>query len=294
LGKPGDPNDLPIIEIARDQIELAVAGNTVAVKNAAKSIPLWQRYNDYGIGLLLKGKAELKQAAEAFRVVESMGRFDGALNLARVQFAEGDLDGATASLQRADTMDPPPPSWTHGWLSGIVNRQQGNLQVAAESLRGVLESKVPSRGLDYSKDYMVRNQLGLALIDLAQQADLTGDQTTFAAKLAEAETEFRQVLQVDRENVTAHANLAEIYAFQGDADQEATHRRLHAKYKPDDNAAELARPAARRRYPAANHAAEALTIYDLQRDLQADGKAESISDRAGEIQPLAKASPPND
>jgi hypothetical protein len=37
------------------------------------------------------------------------------------------------------------------------------------------------------------------------------------------------------------------------------------RYKPDDNAAEVAIPAARRRYPAANHAAEALVIYDLQR-----------------------------
>jgi hypothetical protein len=40
---------------------------------------------------------------------------------------------------------------------------------------------------------------------------------------------------------------------------------LHTRYKPDDNAAEVAIPAARRRYPAANHAAEALVIYDMQR-----------------------------
>ena len=43
------------------------------------------------------------------------------------------------------------------------------------------------------------------------------------------------------------------------------HRQLHSRYKPDDNAAEVAIPAARRRYPPANHAAEALVIYDLQR-----------------------------
>jgi 6-phosphogluconolactonase (cycloisomerase 2 family) len=52
----------------------------------------------------------------------------------------------------------------------------------------------------------------------------------------------------------------------GDAQREQRHRQLHARYKKDDNAAEVAIPAARRRYPAANHAAEALVIYDLQRD----------------------------
>ncbi len=143
--EPGDPNDLPIIEIASDRIVLKIgseSANDLAAKpgfgEGKTPIPTWQRWNDYGIGLLLKGKAELRQAAEAFQMVESLGRFDGPLNLARAQFAEGDLNGATESLARAASMDPPPPSWTHGWLSGVVNRQQGNLDEAVDSLRGVL------------------------------------------------------------------------------------------------------------------------------------------------------------
>ena len=43
------------------------------------------------------------------------------------------------------------------------------------------------------------------------------------------------------------------------------HRRLHEKYRPDDNARDLAVAAARRRDPAADHAAQAIVIYDLQR-----------------------------
>ena len=39
----------------------------------------------------------------------------------------------------------------------------------------------------------------------------------------------------------------------------------HARYKLDDNARDRAVTAARLRYPAANHAAEAIVIYDLQR-----------------------------
>jgi hypothetical protein len=40
---------------------------------------------------------------------------------------------------------------------------------------------------------------------------------------------------------------------------------LHTKYKIDDNARDHAITAARLKSPAANHAAEAVVIYDLQR-----------------------------
>ena len=89
------------------------------------------------------------------------------------------------------------------------------------------------------------------------------------------------VLEVDSENVTAHNNLANIFASIGDAAGEQHHRKLHARYKPDNNAAELAIPAARRRYPAANHAAESLVIYDLHREqnetaASRDGKSNDL------------------
>ncbi len=60
--------------------------------------------------------------------------------------------------------------------------------------------------------------------------------------------------------------LAEIFGLLGDDEREQHHRRLHSRYKLDDNAAEVAIPAASRKYPAGNHAAEALVIYDLQRE----------------------------
>jgi len=43
-------------------------------------------------------------------------------------------------------------------------------------------------------------------------------------------------------------------------------RTEHARYKLDDNARDFAITAARARYPAANHAAEPIVIYDLQRE----------------------------
>ncbi|MCS7470643.1 hypothetical protein NZK35_28665 [Stieleria sp. ICT_E10.1] len=275
LGNVGDPNDLPIIEIARDAVTLTVTDEHVeldaqwALAEASDDqppIPTWQRWNDYGIGMLLRGRAEQKQAAEAFTRVGQLGRSDGPMNLARVQFAEGDLDGATDSLTEALEMDPPPPSWTHAWLSGVVNRQQGNLETAAKLLQGTLDTRVPERGFDFSLDYVVRNELALALLDIAQQKDVMGDEAAFQDYLERSRAEFTRVLELDSENATAHANLAKIAGLAGDRAAQEHHRRLHDRYKLDDNASAVALPAARRKYPAASHAAEALVIYDLHRD----------------------------
>lgn len=262
-------NPLPIVVMCEDSVVFAIEGDQplAADINPVRDIPEWQRWNDYGIGMLLKGKGELKPAAEAFAEVEKLNRFDGPLNLARVMIEEGDLNGATAALSRSLQFDPPPPPWTYAWLSGVVDRQQGNLEAAAKSLRGVLETKIPERKFDFSLDYVVRNELGLTLIDLAQTARVQEDQDQYKQHLAAAETEFLRVLETDAENSTAHANLARIYGERGDTEKESYHSQLHLKYKADDNASEVAIPLARQKYPAADHAAEALVIYDLQREV---------------------------
>ena len=52
--------------LAEDEIVFPIEGADAPVENPPRDIPAWQRWNDYGIGMLLKGKAELRQAAEAF------------------------------------------------------------------------------------------------------------------------------------------------------------------------------------------------------------------------------------
>jgi hypothetical protein len=124
---PGRPyrNDLPVTTLAADRITFPVAGVAETVANPTPEFPVWQRWNDYGIGLLLKGKAELRQAEEAFLAVERWERFDGPLNLARVYEREGRLDDAVAALNRAAGYADQPdfPAWTWSWLSGLVNSQ---------------------------------------------------------------------------------------------------------------------------------------------------------------------------
>lgn len=272
---PGKPyrNELPITTLAVDRVTFPVFGAEEPLENAASTIPPWQRWNDYGIGLLLEGqggaKGELKQAEAAFKEVEKLGRYDGPLNLGRVYQTEGRLDEAVEALNRAaEHTDRPAPAWTLNWLTGVVNRQQGNLLDAAENFRHVLEDRTQEmidRKFDFSLDYEVINLYGGTLFDLAKQSHGAKRKAQREEYLRRAVEQFKKTLAIDSENVAAHYNLQLLYKQLGDQKKAAEHGRLHVRYKPDDNAGDRATALARQRYPAANHAAEAIVIYPLRR-----------------------------
>lgn len=277
----GDPlqltNPLPITVMCSDKVTFAIEGGLPlppALTNQTRNLPAWQRWNDYGIGLFLKGdkgseKGELIQAAQAFEEVEKLGRPDGPLNLARVFFKEGRLNDAVTALQRANDTNrfsPPGNRWTIAWLNGLVNKQNGYLDEAIKEFTSILEDRYPElerRGFNFSRDYEVINELGQTLFERAKM-----ERSNPARRdefLRAAEKRFKDTLAIDTENMTAHYNLGLIYASLGDKAKSEEHRRLHEKYRPDDNARDLAVAAARRRDPAADHAAQAIVIYDLQR-----------------------------
>ena len=83
--------------------------------------------------------------------------------------------------------------------------------------------------------------------------------------LTEAVSRFEQTLALDPENLTAPYNLALIFTRLGDDKRAGEHRALHLKYKPDDNARDNSVAVHRAGNPAANHAAESIVIYDLQK-----------------------------
>ncbi len=265
-------NDLPVVTIASDKITFPVEGAAEApVTNEPSKVVVWQRWNDYGIGLLLEGnrgseKGELIQAADAFGHVEKLGRADGPLNLARVYYKEGRLEDAVAALQRAAHFDPPAPRWTLAWLGGLVDKQTGNLDKAIEDYRSILEDRYPEldrRKFDFSEDYEVINELGQTLFERAKQERSAPDR--YRQFLALAAVQFNRTLELDSENVAAHYNLALIYEALGDEKQAEEHRQLHERYRPDDNATDRAINLARRGNKAADHAAQAIVIYPLQR-----------------------------
>ncbi len=214
--------------------------------------------------------------------VQQAGRFDGPINLARVYEREGRLDDAVAALNRAaqygDESDF--PSWTWSWLSGVVNSQQGYLIEAAENYRSVLEDRSASmvqRDFDFSLDYEVINLYGEALFALGQQRHRQNRTDEAQQYWRQAVEQFQSTLRIDSENVMAHYNLQLLFEQLGQRDLADEHRRLHLRYKPDDNARDRAVRLARERYPAANHAAEAVVIYELR----PPGSAELATAAAG-------------
>ena len=274
-------NELPILVLAEDQVTFPVEGVSGEVTNAKREVPEWQRWNDYGIGMFLKGKAALKQATEAFTHVETLNRYDGPLNLARTLVAEagpGQLDAAAVAIQRAAAFkDPPAPPWTMAWLSGVINRQQGALEDAESNFRQALEYRTEEtvkRKFDFSRDYEVINLLGQTVFDRALQIRDESRLDERTARLKEAVEIFERTLAIDSENVDAHYNLSQLYAQLDDQAKAAEHQAQHEKYKIDDTARGEAVSKARQKYPAADFASEALVIYDLQR--QKPGEAKTV------------------
>ncbi len=273
LGDAFRRNDLPITTLADDRVELPVgpggAGQRTADAGAGRGIPSWERWNDYGIGLLREGKrGESRQAAEAFTRVEELGRADGPLNLARVLYQEGRLDEAAEALRRAARMSPPANPWTLAWYSGLIARELGDLDAAIEALEALAQTRfraARSRGFDFGKDYRMLTELGRTLYERAREERGASRQEARTALLRRARARLEQALEIDPENAAAHHNLSLVVGELGDTAAARRHRALHEYYRTDDNAIERAVSLHRRRNPAADHAAEAVAIYDLQR-----------------------------
>jgi tetratricopeptide (TPR) repeat protein len=265
-------NDLPVVTLASDRVSIPThPGARRAALGGGERPALWERWNDYGIGLLLAGEAQrstLRQAEHAFRQVEALDRPDGPLNLARVYLKEGRVDDAGAALRRAAERYPAFRPWTRAWLTALVDRENGHLDQAIATLRALLETRFAearARGFDFAHDFRARNLLGRTLYERARRERGDARSGRRLALLEQARAEFAQVLTQDPEDLAAHFNLALIYADLGDAARAETHRALVETYRPDDHAVALAVAMHRRHNPAADHAAEAVAIYDLQR-----------------------------
>ncbi|HEY5656444.1 MAG TPA: multiheme c-type cytochrome [Myxococcota bacterium] len=265
-GDPDYVNDLPITTIAEDTIVFPVAGGAQRPANADSPVEAWERWNDYGIALLRKGRlGELRQAAQAFEEVERLGRADGPLNLARVYLKEGRVQAdAQEALARAGRAEPPANEWSLLWFGAQVAAANGDFDRAIGNLQRILRggfAQAAGRNFDFSKDYTVHDALASALYQKGLQEQGEARRRSMEA----ARDAFLQALAYDPENLAAHWGLKLVYADLGDAEGERRHAALHAYYKPDDNAADHAVARARRRYPAADTASEAVVIYDLQR-----------------------------
>ena len=262
-------NDLPVATMAEDRVVLPVAGVPVAPPAVHPPAPEWERWNDYGIGLLLRGgSGELRQAEEAFKRVEDLGRWEGPLNLARVYLREGRIaEDAPSAVARAAALDPAAPAWSLLWFGGLIDLQYGHLDRAIGNFEQILEGGFPEaagRTFDFSLDYRVLVELGRAIHLEALRFRDADTRPQRERLLRDAAARYEQALEIDPENLAAHWGLKQVFDDLGEHDRAAEHGAAHARYKPDDNARDRAVTAARRSDGAADHAAGSVVVYRLR------------------------------
>jgi tetratricopeptide (TPR) repeat protein len=177
-----------------------------------------ERWNDYGIGLLLQG--DLKAAEAVFRNVMTMdpGYADGPVNVARAQLQEGDVDGGIKVLEQALKISPRLAK-AHFFL-GTALKTLGRYDEALDHLRVAAEQ--------YPRDRVVLNQIGRVQF-LERRFD-------------EAIASFTKALAVDPEDLEAHYNLMLCYKGKSDAELAGRERSLYTRFKADEAAQAITGP----------------------------------------------------
>jgi tetratricopeptide (TPR) repeat protein len=177
-----------------------------------------ERWNDYGIGLLLQG--DLKGAEAAFEKVAKMDPkyADGWVNIGRARLQEGNLAGAEEVLRRALAIDPKLAK-THFFL-GVTLKNDGRYDEALQHLRAASDL--------YPRDRVVLNQLGRVLF--------------LKRQFTEAVEPFKKVLRIDPEDLQAHYNLMLCYQGLGDHTRAAHERTLYERFKADESSQAITGP----------------------------------------------------
>ncbi len=203
---------LPIVVMAEHTARLRVvdAGRPLPEMGLVPRADDRERWNDYGIGLLLQG--DLRGAQRAFRQVTELepGYVDGWVNLGRVALAEGDLDAAREVLGRALEIEPE-LARAHHFL-GLAAKELGEYDEALEHF-GVAARQYP-------RDRVVRNQIGVVHF---RRRDYQA-----------AVDELQQVLDIDPEDLMAHYTLMLAYRGLGDLDSSRHHQTLYERFKADE------------------------------------------------------------
>jgi Flp pilus assembly protein TadD len=212
--------DLPIVVMASAKADLTVLpANAPAPKpQVALNKADWQRWNDYGIGLLLQG--DLKGAEAAFERVTQADPTnpDGWVNIGRTRVLVGDMAGARVVLDKALQLSPH-LARAH-YFYALVLRQTGDYDGAIAQLRQVLAQ--------YPEDRVVRNDLGRVYF--------------LQHKYAAAQTQFQQALAIDPEDLEANYNLMLCETGMGNSSQAQQYEARYLRFKADESAQSLTGP----------------------------------------------------
>src|SRR5437764_3991415 len=212
--------DVPVVALAESEVTLNVAPHNAPALQPKADLQAedWQRWNDYGIGLLLQG--DLKSAESAFQRVTEINpkNPDGWVNIGRAAVQEGDMDRARAVLQKAIAFSPD-LARAHYFYARVL-RSDGNYDGAAAELQKVLAQ--------YPRDRVAINDFGR--IQFLQR------------KYKDAINTLDRVLAIDPEDLQAQYNLMLCYGGLGDQKQAHQHEVRYLRFKADESSQTITGP----------------------------------------------------
>jgi cytochrome c-type biogenesis protein CcmH/NrfG len=212
--------DVPIVAVAENEVTLNVAPHSASAPQPKTDLHAedWQRWNDYGIGLLLQG--DLKGAEVAFEKVTEIDpkNPDGWVNIGRAAVQEGDMERARDVLQKAIALNPDLARALYFYAR--VLRSDGNYDGAVDALHKVIAQ--------YPRDRVALNDLGRVLF--------------LQRKFPEAVRTLNSVLAIDPEDLQAHYNLMLCYKGLGDEKQAHDHEVRYLRFKADESAQTITGP----------------------------------------------------
>jgi len=201
---------LPITVLAQAQtrVELGAESDWTPVVRKEDR----ERWNDWGIGLLLQG--DLKGAEYAFKKVTEAepGYADGWVNVARALIQEGETDAAKPYIQKALEINP-----TLGriyFFKAMIEKADGDYDAALASLQ-------TASGY-FPRDRVVLNQIARILF--------------LKRRYADAITALNRVCQVDPEDVQMHYTAMLCYRGLGDSEKAAYEQKLFERFKAQESA----------------------------------------------------------
>ncbi len=212
--------DVPTVVIAENSLSIPIGakGSAPFAENLKLDAKDRERWNDYGIGLLLQG--DLKGAERAFlRVTELDPKYaDGFVNVARARIQEGDTDAAKPMLSKAIELNPRLASARYFY--GLALKTDGKYPEAYDqfALASVL----------YPNDRVVRNQMGRMLF--------------LQRKYQEALAQYAQTLAVDPEDLEAHYNMMLCYRGLNNDELAGREEKLYLRFKADESSRAITGP----------------------------------------------------
>lgn len=211
--------DVPIVTLAMKTAQLNLGPAPTNWTPKPPHITDRERWNDWGIGMLLQG--DLKGAEYAFKkVTEAEPKYpDGWLNVARALMQEGETEAAKPYIEKALELNP--KLGRIYFFKAMIEKADGDYDAALKSLQTCTSM--------FPRDRVVLNQIGRVLF--------------LQRKYAEAVTALQRVLSVDPEDLQAHYTLMLAYRGMGEADKAAREEKLFRRFKADESSQAItARP----------------------------------------------------